>query len=1222
VKRSSHSERDYAFGQAMLTLRTNIGLTQAELANRLNISSRAVAEWEAGSSYPKVERLKLLIVLGIQHQAFATGHEAAEIHALWKVSHQKVLLDELWLQGLLGTQRPPLVLVTSQPVEEMRSGESTLPKPAPGPRLDWGDAFDISSFYNRQEETSTLAQWLVQERCKVVSVLGMGGIGKSSLAVSLMHQVAPHFEVVLWRSLRDAPSCEKLLEDCLQIIAPQPLADIPASLEGRLSLLLEHFRGERALLVLDNLETVLEEGESTGRTRPSYEGYAQLLRRVAQTEHQSCLLLTSREKPSELVPLEGSRTPVRTLRLAGLDAMAGERLLMEKDVSGNTSERARLIDRYGGNPLALKIVAQTIVELFGNEIAPFLDQGEVVFGSIRELLAEQFDRLSVVEQTVLLWLAILREPVSIAELLAVLGTPLAGGQVLDAMEALRRRSLLERGKRSGSFTLQSVVLEYVTTRFIVDAAREIEQGSLTRLIEHSVELATSKEYVRQTQTYLIVIPLLMQLRTVYRRHAEVEAHLITLLDQLRERADYAQGYGPTNLLTLLREQRGHLRGLDLSQLVIRAASLQGVEMQDTTLAGATLRDTTFTGAFDDIWALTISRNGTFWAMSGRQGKVQVWQQEGKLLYLAWQAHIDTIMALTFSPDERTLITGGWDGSLKLWSLEHGALLWTVWHIDSVNIAVFAPTGDMVASGGNDGVVRLWDATSGTTRQTLTGHAGPVFALAWSPDGKLLASGGFDGVIRLWDLSVPEPSVHIFTGHTAWVSGLAFAPNGRILASASWDKTVKLWDMQSLDMRQTLTGHTNWVFRLAWSPDGKLLASCGPERTIWLWDIEKNSYRAALHGHSAVVHDLAFTSENRTLISGSEDGTLRIWDVESGQCVRIVQGYAVSLYDIDWSPDGTHLASASSDLLVTIWDSVGRTPPMQLVGHQLNIHGVTWSPDGGFMASCGEDNAIRVWDTKTGITVRILQDTDHGDTIFRCVAWSPDGQRLAGGSFQQGVLVWDVTTGTRQWVGRTEALLRIGWIAWSPDSTCLASGGDDGSVFLWDGFAGTLQRRFVGHRGMVMDVAWSLDGMRLASGGGDKGQGELFVWDMQSGERLYTLNEPSEVVYALAWSPTGEVLVSGGSDGMLRWWDMHHGECIRIRKAHQGAVQSLKMNQDGRRLASCGNDGAINIWDMASGEHLHTLRRDRPYERVNISEVKGLTQAQRAALQTLGAHEVM
>jgi WD40 repeat protein len=117
-----------------------------------------------------------------------------------------------------------------------------------------------------------------------------------------------------------------------------------------------------------------------------------------------------------------------------------------------------------------------------------------------------------------------------------------------------------------------------------------------------------------------------------------------------------------------------------------------------------------------------------------------------------------------------------------------------------------------------------------------------------------------------------------------------------------------------------------------------------------------------------------------------------------------------------------------------------------------------------------------------------------------------------------------------------------------------------------------------------------------------------------------LSEPSEIVYALTWSPTGTVLISGSSDGRLRWWDLQSGECVRVREAHQGAIQSLRRSPDGQRLASCGDDGAINIWELESGEHLRTLRRDRPYERLDISEVQGLTDAQRAALQALGALE--
>ncbi len=682
MKRSSrYGERDYAFGQMMLTLRTNIGLTQAGLADLLGISRRAVAEWEAGSSSPKAEHLKHFIALGVRASAFAAGREAEEIRALWKAAHQKVLLDEPWLAALLGhphpalTLHPPAPLV--EPIEGPRSGEVPMARPALGPRVDWGDALDVPTFYGREEEVATLTQWVVQERCRVVSVLGLGGIGKSALSVSLMHQVAPHFEVVLWRSLRDAPACEALLEECVQVLAPQPLAELPASLEGRLGLLLGHLRDRRALLVLDNLETLLLEGDGTGRMRAGYADSGQLLRQVGGTEHQSCLLLTSREKPGELVPLEGSRMPVRALRLAGLNTDASERLLEERELVGSAHDRAQLIERYAGNPLALKIVAQSIVELFGGEIAPFLEQGEVIFGSVRDLLDEQFVRLSAVEQTVLLWLAILREPVSIEELLAVLGASLPRVQVLEAVEALRGRSLLERGQRRGSFTLQSVVLEYATALLIAEVSSEIEQGRLARMMEHGLELATAREDVRQTQQRLIVTPILAHLRSAYPQRAALEEQLLALLDQLRTRADYGQGYGPANLLALLWEQRGHLRGLDLPRLAIRGAFLQSVEMQDTSLAGALIQDTVFTETFDAIVAVAISSNGQYWAVGSRGGEARVWGEEGQTLHWIWQAHADNIIALACSPDGLLLASCGNDGAIHIWDLASGERLRTL-----------------------------------------------------------------------------------------------------------------------------------------------------------------------------------------------------------------------------------------------------------------------------------------------------------------------------------------------------------------------------------------------------------------------------------------------------------------------------------------------------------------------------------------------------------------
>jgi len=1216
MKESPYRERDYAFGQVMLTVRTRLGLTQSELADLLGVGRRAVIDWEGGLTYPTVDHLKHFVVLAIERQAFPAGREVEEVRALWQASHQKVLLDEAWLAGLLSHRQ---AAPAYQPGAKTSATSHALASPSSGgPRVDWGDALAITNFYGREWELELLAAWVVDERCRVVSVLGQGGIGKSALATQVMHRVAEHFEVVIWRSLRDVPSCEALLDSCLQVLAPEKLHDSSASLERRQDLLVECLRTRRVLLVYDNLESFLEEGEDSGRIRAGYEGFSQVLRRVAETEHQSCWLLTSREKPSDLVPLEGSHAPVRALRLAQLDAEACQQLLAEQGVAGSTSEQLRLVEAYAGNPLALKIVARTIVELFDGQITLFLEQGEVVFGGVRALLDQQYARLSALEQSVLLWLAILREGVNLQELLAVLATPLSPATVLEAVEALDRRSLIERGQRQGSFTLHSVVLEYATAQLIAETSREIQHSQLSRLIEHGLTLATSREYVRQTQVRLIVAPLLRRLRSAYPEGTDLEDHLLALLKRLRARADYAQGYGSTNVLALLLEQRGHLRGLDLSHLLLRGAYLQAVEMQDTTLSEAIVQDGIWMSTFGAIWSVAISHDGTHWAAGSRRGEIWVWIEQR--LHLTWQAHADVVRALSFSPDGRQLVSGSYDGLVNVWDVERGALLWTGSHTTYISGLAYSPDGAVLASAATDATVQLRDAKTGALLETLP-HPQAVFTITWSPDGQLLASLGFDGQIRLWkrEQRGPATCVALLAGHTNWGMGLAFSPDGSLLASASWDQTIKLWEIASGAVLQTLEGHTDRVQTVAWSPDGRTLASAAFDDTIWLWDMAHTTYRRALHGHTGVVFSLAFLPDSLHLFSGSVDGTVRVWNTETGQCEQILQGYADSLYDIAWSPTGAQLASGSSNGLVTIWDVEHPTPPRLLQGHRHLVFGVEWSPDGRWLASSGWDNAIQIWDATTGTSVQVMSDPNDRYTSFYGLAWSPDGQRLACGNYRHEVQVWEVASGRCQWIARGQPA-SVRRVAWSPDGTLLASAGDDGIVCVWNASDGRLHRQLPGHHGKVNDVAWSRDGKWLASGAGSRDGGEVFVWDMHSGEHVRILPQHPGIVYAVAWGPTGTMLISGGSDGMLRWWDVERKKCVQMREAHQGTVQSLKVSPDGHALTSCGDDGTINVWVLGSGEHLHILRRDRPYERLNITGIRGVSQVQKESLRALGAIE--
>jgi WD40 repeat protein/DNA-binding XRE family transcriptional regulator len=1220
MARHSYRERDYTFGQLMLKLRTSIGLTQAGLAALLGVTRRAVGEWETGLTYPKAEHLQHFIALCVQQHVFAPEREEEEIRALWKTAHQRVLLDETWLSALLRTQTTPVFTSTTE--VGATSDQAPAMESAAFPRVDWVGALDVSRFTGREGELAELSHWMVQEQCRLVAILGMGGIGKSALVSLLGKHLAPQFDAVLWRSLRDAPSCEELVADCLTFFSEPPPIEFHTLLEHRINQLIRCLQARRCLLVLDNLETLLEAEDPEGNYRVGYQGYGRLIERLGESAHQSCVVLTSREKPREIEALEGPRGPVRSLHLVGLSQEAARTLLEDKDLRGASSAWLQLIATYAGNPLALKIVGQAIVDLFAGDIVAFLHSGELIFNGIRVVLRQQVARLTPLEQALLTWLAVVREWTSLDTLLSLLVKRPTRARVLEALEALSRRSLIERGQ-GASFTLQAVVMEYVTDALLDHLSGEIRTMALDHLHRYALEQAQAKDYVRETQVRVLVRPLLERLRAEFASDSRVEEQCLSLLTHVRTEDDNREGYGPANVISLLKELRGDLRGLNLSQLAIRGAYLQGVQMQDATLSGAVMRECVFTETFDEITDVVISHSGQSWAALSRRGEVRVWREEGKLLHRAWQAHTDTTFAFALSPDEHTLASGSVNGSVKLWEVESGALLWAGWHPQGTMRLAFSPDGSLLASGGSDAAVRLWEASLGTPVEDIP-HPGPVFALAWSPDGRLLASGDVAGTLRLWERQQTGPARlwQTFSEHTTLVRGLAFSPDGSRLASASWDNTVKLWELASGRCLQTLVGHTERVQALAWSPDGGTLASGSFDHTIGLWDGKLGRARAVLQGHSAIVNSVAFTPDSRHLLSGSDDGTLRLWEVERTHCVRVMQGSVLTLYDLDWSPDGTKLASSGTDTLITIWDvagSGGRKPPRVLQGHRRNVYGVAWSPDGSRLASSGWDSTIRLWDPTLGSCLQISGDADSADTVFYGVAWSQDGKLLACGTYQRGVQVWDVATRSLRWADRAQAIW-LRRLAWSPDGTRVVGGGDDGSVYVWDATAGTPQRQLAGHQGVVMSVAWSPDGRRLASGGSGRGGGELFVWEAQSGERTHTLVGQSGMACAVAWGPSGKLLISGGGDGTLRWWDLPSLQCVRVREGHQGTVQALKVSPDGSLLASCGDDGAIRLWDLESGEPLQTLRRDRLYERLTITGIRGLTQAQKASLRALGAFE--
>jgi WD40 repeat protein len=299
---------------------------------------------------------------------------------------------------------------------------------------------------------------------------------------------------------------------------------------------------------------------------------------------------------------------------------------------------------------------------------------------------------------------------------------------------------------------------------------------------------------------------------------------------------------------------------------------------------------------------------------------------------------------------------------------------------------FSRDGRRIITGNFNGTVKLWDVASGTVLRTLNGHSDLVYKGVLSPDEKLLASCSRDGRIKIWD---PATGVELrtLTGHTRPVKAIAFSPDGSLIASASNDGTLRIWDVATGRQEQSFV-HTRLpniddsVYSVVFISHGKIIAAGNGDGTISYWDVATGKEVKLLKGHSAGVFCLALSSDGRSLASGSNDHAVKLWDINSGNEIRTfaeqkIKGITEEVRAISLSSDGKWLASSDVGFTssgnqfqyvykrVKIWNVKTGQLVVTLDQPGFEINGIAFSPDNRLLAGAGTDGVINLWIVKTG-----------------------------------------------------------------------------------------------------------------------------------------------------------------------------------------------------------------------------------------------------------------
>lgn len=560
----------------------------------------------------------------------------------------------------------------------------------------------------------------------------------------------------------------------------------------------------------------------------------------------------------------------------------------------------------------------------------------------------------------------------------------------------------------------------------------------------------------------------------------------------------------------------------------------------------------------------------------------------------------------YSDDSAEIRAAYSDARLRVWDAESGEVVNEIDLGNSIRSprAISSDWRRIASTTDIVGQVAVWDrVTSGPPVVFQARSTNPGF-LRFSPDGTQLAVGGFDRDISVWNATSGEPFCRISLPDYTDPYTITYTPDSTRIAVKAGNGVCLFWARTGQQV-QLFEWNPGYFDHLAFSPDGtQMLTSGGAlSGTIQLWDVATGRHLRDFGNSTSSGGAVAFSPDGRYFLCGSSWNNYHadLWSIDTGEILTVFDNGSTQDERVAFSSDGSRVLTAGSSGAIQIWGSglppiteptptltpapspSPTAPPPEEITEPIRRFGLGTVYDAGLsadetrLATAGYAGAY-LWDTATGVKLREFHPAESTNRF----AFSPDGKQILTGSRTANAQLWDADSGELRYTFDVKTLVQA--VAFSPDGVyCMASDNySSGTARMWNTATGELVRTFAEHSGRIFSIAFSFDGLRIATGADGRNGNPIRIWDRETGALLQTMNGHWDSVTALAFSPDGSLLVSGSSDHSARLWNVDTGALLQTYGGFTYGVTSVAFSPDGSRVLLGGSSREVHIGSVADG----------------------------------------